>query len=55
MFEIAGGIVLFIVGFLLLQVVFVAVASVFHAINDWYYSVRRQVRARESDPSTPLL
>jgi len=56
MFEIAGGILLFIVACVVVQAVLAVFSLIFYAINDWAYSVRRHSRLlakRESAPSEP--
>lgn len=41
MFQVAGGIFLFILCWIALQLVFVGVAMIFHWINDSYYSAAK--------------
>lgn len=55
MFEVAGGIALFILGFLALQVLYVAVMSIYHGINDWYYQQARRMLQKRSPRPGPLL
>ena len=56
MFEIAGGIFVFVLAWLALQAAIAVISLIFHALNDWAYSVRRHSRLlakRESALSEP--
>lgn len=44
MFEVAGGLVLFILAWMAIQLCVVVVSFIFHSISDWYYSARRNSR-----------
>jgi hypothetical protein len=55
-FEIVGGIFLFILAWIALQAIFAAIAFVYHSISDWAYSPARhsaELARRESESSKP--
>jgi hypothetical protein len=50
MWEIAGGIFLFIIGWILLQAVVIGFMSIFHTLNDWHYSPHHYPPPLDSPP-----